>query len=327
MTSAPGQPPLTLSVILPVYNRADRLAPALESVLNQTRPAEEILVVDDGSSDDLAGALAPCRDRITLIRQDNGGVARARNTGAAQARGTWLTFQDSDDLWAPDHLETVVRDLSGAAPNTVCHLGDVTYIGPGYRQRLLADIKARPFPEDRSETVAAPLPLVISGMTLQAAAIRRDVFARLGGFDEEMRMLSDTAFFCQLALEGPFEVTGHPMADILRLDGDDSAITSLHRTNALYARQMSLRLLERIPLDRLSPPEAAQVRRMRSGARFRLAEVLMRTDPAAARRELLASARSHPSPLTGWTKAALGLGLGRHGYALLQRRHTVLDRS
>lgn len=324
---------LTFSVILPVYNRAASLAPALDSVLAQTRPADEILVIDDGSSDDLETALAPYAGRITLIRQPNGGVANARNTAARQARGTWLTFQDSDDLWAPDHLETVARDLEGAGPDdgagadVVCHLGDVTYIGDGYRQRLLADIKRRVFPGDRAERVESPLSLVISGMTLQAAAIRADVFARLGGFDEEMRMLSDTAFFCQLALEGPFRVTGRNMADILRIEGDAGAITAMHRTKRLYARQMSLRILDRIAQDRLSPGEALMVRRMLSGARFRLAEVLAETDPAEARRVLVASARSHPAPLTGWAKAAIGLVFGRRGFAYLQRRHTVLDRS
>lgn len=318
---------LRFTVILPVYNRADSITPALESVLNQTRPADEVLVIDDGSSDDLETALAPYAGRITLIRQANGGVANARNTAAAQAVGDWLTFQDSDDLWAPDHLETVARDLQGVGPDVVCHLGDVTYIGEGYRQQLLADIKHRPFPEDRAERTEDPLPLVISGMTLQAAAIRADVFARLGGFDEEMRMLSDTAFFCQLALEGPFCVTGRNMADILRIEGDGNAITAMHRTKRVYARQMSLRILEKIDQARLSAPDALMVRRMLSGARFRLAEALFDTDPAEARRVLLVSARTHPAPLTGWAKAALGLIFGKRGFAFLHRRHTVLDRS
>ena len=76
-TERPVRMHVGFTVILPVYNRAAHIAPALASVLDQTRPAEEIIVVDDGSSDDLESALAPYRDRITLIRQENGGVAKA----------------------------------------------------------------------------------------------------------------------------------------------------------------------------------------------------------------------------------------------------------
>lgn len=318
--------PLSFSVILPVYNRAATLAPALESVLNQTRPAEEILVIDDGSKDDIEAALASYGDRVTLIRQANGGVANARNTAAKAAKGTWLSFQDSDDLWASDHLETQARDLATASEDVVCHLGDVTYIGDGYNERLFS-IKNRQFPEDHAEQIDRALPLVISGMTLQASAIRRDVFARLGGFDEEMRMLSDTAFFCQLALEGAFLVTGRNMCDILREEGDQNAITSMHRTKRLYAREMAVRILDRIPQDRLNDAERLQVRRMLSGARFQMAEVLAETDAAAARKLLATSAMQHPSPVTGWSKAALGMILGKKGFELLRRRHKVLDRS
>lgn len=314
------------SVILPVYNRATSLAPALESVLNQTHPAHEILVMDDGSQDDIEAALAPYAGKIRILRQANAGVAAARNAAAAQASGGWLTFQDSDDLWTPTHLESVARDLAKAGADVVCHLGDVVYVGEGYEESLFA-IKARRFPTGSAERLEDPLPLVISGMTLQAAAIRSDVFARLGGFDAEMRMLSDTAFFCQLALEGAFLVTGDEMARIQRLPGDTDSITSLHRKNALYGRQMHVRILERLLPRKLRPDQRQLVNRMLSGAEFRLAEVLHRSDRAAAFGMLLQSARRHPKPMTGWGKAALAAVLGKAGYRRVLERHRSLDRS
>lgn len=321
MTASPG-----FTVILPVYNRAASLEPALLSVLKQSHPPEEVIVLDDGSVDDIARVLAPYDGRIRLVRQDNAGVAAARNHAARLATQPWLTFQDSDDLWTPDHLAIAARDLAQAGPEIVAHLGDVTYVGAGYRESLF-DIKSRSFPSDQAETLHRPLDLVISGMTLQGAALRKEVFDRLGGFDTEMRMLSDTAFFCQLALEGDFLVTGAEMAEIQRLEGDEDAITSLHRKNALYGRQMHVRILDRLLPRDLTAAEQALVDRLLSGAQFRLAQVLHETDPAAARRMLWQSARRHPSARTGWTKALIAGVLGRTGYARILGRHTALDRS
>ena len=312
-TAAGQGGPVRLSVILPVYNRAHSIAEALQSVLDQTHPADEIIVVDDGSSDDLETALAPYRADIRLIRQPNAGVAAARNTGAAAARGGWLAFQDSDDLWSRDHLATVMRDLTGAPADTVAHLGDVTYTGAGYTEALFA-IKNRTFPQDHAARLEDPLPLVISGMTLQGAAIRRDVFARLGGFDTAMRMLSDTAFFCQLALEGPFAVTGRTLAEIRRLPGDDSALTSLHRKNAVYARQMHVRGLAALAARPLSPAHRVLADKRLSGAEFRLAQALHSRDPKAARALLWQAARRHPSPLKGWIKSQMAAIMGPPGY-------------
>lgn len=317
---------MTFTVILPTYNRGATLVPALESVLNQTRPADQVIVIDDGSHEDPTPILVPYMDRIHFIRQENGGVAHARNSAARQATGDWLTFQDSDDLWDPDHLAVVERDLAQADGDVVCHIGDVTYVGDGYRESLLG-IKRMTFPTDRAERVADPLGLVISGMTLQAAAIRRDVFARLGGFDEGMRMLSDTALFCLLALEGPFMVTGHNMADILRAEGDTASITSMNRTKRLYAQQMRVRILEPLAARPLTPAQKALVMPRLSGARFRLAQRIAENGPRAAWPLLLQAAREHPSVLRGWGKSATAFVFGQTGYRWMSRDSGMLDRS
>jgi hypothetical protein len=206
-----------------------------------------------------------------------------------------------------------MRDLVQAPSDTVAHLGDVTYTGAGYTERLF-DIKQRAFPDDRAIRVTDVLPLVISGMTLQGAAIRRDVFTRLGGFDAGMRMLSDTAFFCQLALEGPFAVTGRPLAVIRRLPGDEEAITSLHRKNAAHARQMHVRALAALAVRPLTPAQQRLANRTLSGAEFRLAQALHPRDPRAARALLRQAARRHPSPLKGWIKSCAAAIMGPPGY-------------
>lgn len=99
------------SVIIPVYNKADTLGMAIESVCAQTIGEWELIVVDDGSTDDVESAMAPyaADSRIRLIRQKNAGVSAARNRGIGAAREPYLAFLDADDEWLPRHLEALKR--------------------------------------------------------------------------------------------------------------------------------------------------------------------------------------------------------------------------
>ncbi len=99
---------MKFSVIVPIYNKANTVAAALESIYAQTIKDFEIVLVDDGSTDDVEKAVEPWRsDKLRLIRQENGGVSVARNTGIFHARGEYICFLDADDLWKEDHLETI----------------------------------------------------------------------------------------------------------------------------------------------------------------------------------------------------------------------------
>ena len=93
-----------VSVVIPAYNRAAYLAQAIDSVLAQTYTPLEIIVVDDGSTDDTAQLAASYLPRIQLIRQANAGAAAARNSGIAQSHGELIALLDSDDRWLPDKL-------------------------------------------------------------------------------------------------------------------------------------------------------------------------------------------------------------------------------
>ncbi len=93
------------SVIIAVHNGARTIARAVDSVLEQTHPRREIIVVDDGSSDNIAAVLAGYGDRLRCIHQANAGVSAARNAGVAAARGGWLAFLDADDWYYPRRLE------------------------------------------------------------------------------------------------------------------------------------------------------------------------------------------------------------------------------
>jgi glycosyltransferase involved in cell wall biosynthesis len=120
----------TVSVIIPAFRAAHTISRALESVLAQTRVPDEILVVDDGSPDNLAAALAEYRDRVTLIRKPNGGAASARNLGIERSRGDFLAFLDADDYWEPEKLEKQLSVLR-AYPELVLVAGRFFFQPPG----------------------------------------------------------------------------------------------------------------------------------------------------------------------------------------------------
>lgn len=96
---------MNISVVVPVYNRADVIGQALDSALNQTFPPLEVLVADDGSTDGTRAAVERYGDRVRYLYQENAGASAARNLGISQARGEWISFLDSDDEWLPHKLE------------------------------------------------------------------------------------------------------------------------------------------------------------------------------------------------------------------------------
>ncbi|RYX86183.1 glycosyltransferase [bacterium] len=107
---------MTISVVIPVYNRGEAIASTLDSVLNQTWEAFEIIVVDDGSTDGSADWIeANYGDSVRVIRQKNGGVARARNRGWREAGGEWIAFLDHDDEFREDKLEVLKPFIEGEA--------------------------------------------------------------------------------------------------------------------------------------------------------------------------------------------------------------------
>src|ERR1700751_873927 len=99
----------TVSVIIPTFNRGKLVVNAIRSVLCQTYRDYEIIVVDDGSTDDTAEALTPYMDRIQYVYQVNQGTSAAKNKGIQLARGRWISVLDSDDLWLPTKLEAQLK--------------------------------------------------------------------------------------------------------------------------------------------------------------------------------------------------------------------------
>jgi glycosyltransferase involved in cell wall biosynthesis len=125
---------LSVSVIIPTYNRAALLPRAVGSALRSLEPGDEVIVVDDGSTDDTEAALRPVRDRIRLVRLPHGGAGRARNRGVARATGSLVAFLDSDDEWMPDKLR-LQRTLLEQRPDVVFSFSDFAIRREGREDR------------------------------------------------------------------------------------------------------------------------------------------------------------------------------------------------
>src|ERR1035441_5323830 len=103
---------MSISVVIPAYNRSRFIAETLESVLAQTLQPDEVLVVDDGSTDDTAAIAESFVPRVRVFRRSNQKQAAARNFGVMQATSEWIAFNDADDLWDPNKLELQMEELA-----------------------------------------------------------------------------------------------------------------------------------------------------------------------------------------------------------------------
>jgi glycosyltransferase involved in cell wall biosynthesis len=117
--STTGYP--TVSVALTTFNRKELLSRALHSVLTQSLPPNEIIVCDDGSTDGTQQELAPEFPSIVWLKQENKGVASARNLGIRHARGSWIALLDSDDEWKPEKLELQLECMKRNPRSRACH--------------------------------------------------------------------------------------------------------------------------------------------------------------------------------------------------------------
>lgn len=212
---------MKLSVVIPAYNRAHLIGETLRSLLVQTRPADEIIVVDDGSTDETAAVAAASGGIVKVIRQTNGGPASARNTGFRAARGEFIHFFDSDDLAAPNKHAVQLAALEATS-------ADIAY-GPWIKGRL-ADGKFTPsnhvFQQKGlpgGENLIKSL-LTNWSVVPHAALFRRTIVERAGGFPEDLFGTEDQQMFLACLLAGARVVHTPDTIEFYR-EGDAGKIT------------------------------------------------------------------------------------------------------
>lgn len=212
-----------VSVILPTYNRANCIERAVDSVLSQTYPYWELLVVDDGSTDnteEIIASYAASDHRVRYYRQpSNRGVSAARNEGVRQALYEYIAFQDSDDVWHEDKLEKQMRIL---AENP--HVGLVYCAMQGTRQ----DGSAVLIPDrtvERTLLCGNLYKLLLQGNVIgaPAAVMRRECARQCGGFDETLSCLEDWELFLRIAKMYEIGYVDEPLVDADFHDGGVSS--------------------------------------------------------------------------------------------------------
>ena len=190
---------MTISVIIPSYNADKWLSATVASVRAQSRPADEVIVVDDGSTD---GTEDLCRGfglDVRYVRRENGGLAAARNTGVANTTGEWLLFLDADDILLPDALASLAS--TAAAMDAGVVYGFVLQ-----RQDCTTEAKlhGRPYAVGEPPVPAkahfwwTPIP------TAGCALISRSLNARVGGFDENFRQVEDAEYWLRCGVTASF---------------------------------------------------------------------------------------------------------------------------
>lgn len=218
-----------VSAIIPTYNRRELVVHAVGTVLAQTFPVDEIIVVDDGSTDGTEAALRTAfGDRIVYLRQANAGVSAARNRGMALARGRYLALLDSDDEWLPEKTARQV-DWLEAHPDFGMVLCDVSRTDAERRPVDRLE-RRRLTPEDGWVLKWALLEPALAPVS---ALFRREVFQTTGGFDESLRTAEDLDFHLRVARDWKIGVVDAVLATAMR--GHDG-LSALAQTYEDYVR-------------------------------------------------------------------------------------------
>lgn len=221
-----------VSVIMPTYNTASLIAEALDSVLAQTYPDFEVIVINDGSPDtpELERVLSPYRERIVYLKQENRRACGARNNGISHAKGEYLAFLDSDDSWAPGYLQSQIEHLEADPSLDMIYCdcmiyGDAPQAGKTFMQGCPS---VGPVSFETVLTERSQIP--ISG-----TIVRRQALIKAGGFDERLAMCDDYEMWLRLAFNGA-RISYYPdVLSRIRIGRPSSLSSSKSRMVAAFA--------------------------------------------------------------------------------------------
>lgn len=288
--SEPSHP--TVSVIIPAYNCAALLAEAVASVRAQTYEDYEVIVVDDGSTDDTADVaekLAADWPRMRAIRAEHKGLAAARNRAVTEMKGQWIAMLDADDLWLPEKLQRCMDYLAEHADLSIVYtpMAPITLAGEiitGHSKPCLAGRLT----EQLFQSIFVHDP---------ASVIHKRVIEECGGFDESLPVSVGHEFWLRVSTKFEFGLIDEPLA--LRRWSEQS----LTRRNRSRGRRIKADMLERFYFQKGGNqlvPRRPAMRRL-SSVHYKAGKLLLAEgDPREARRYLAKAVKYKPTNLRAW---------------------------
>jgi glycosyltransferase involved in cell wall biosynthesis len=225
---------MRISVVIPSYNRAHTLQRALQSVYQQSSAVDEVILVDDGSTDDSNLALADLFPALTIIRQSHQGVSAARNRGIRAARHDWIALLDSDDCWLPRKIETI-RAAAAENPDFILYHSDEIWIRDGVHVNPMRKHRKTGgwiFQQCLPLCAISPSTTVIQKATLQT----------LGLFDENLPACEDYDLWLRLCHRFPVYFVDQPL--VTRYGGHDDQLSQQHPQMDRFRVRSLARLLD-----------------------------------------------------------------------------------
>jgi len=193
----------SITAVITTHNRVTLLPRALDSVLQQTQAVDEIIIVNDGSTDGTPAWLEQLDSNITVITQAQQGISAARNSAIRAARGEWLAFLDDDDSWLPDKLERQIQALTNNPEHRLCH-GEEIWIRNGTRVNAMNK-------HQKHGGWIYPLCLPICVISPSAAMIHRSLFEDIGLFDEDLPACEDYDLWLRICSQEPVAFIDKPL--------------------------------------------------------------------------------------------------------------------
>jgi glycosyltransferase involved in cell wall biosynthesis len=234
-----------VTVVIPTHNRSRFLREAVTSVLAQRGVPLEVLVVDDGSKDETPEVLETFGDFITAVFQPHRGVSAARNHGIRLARGEWIAFLDSDDLWLPGKLEIQMAFLEAHPLLRICQTEEI-WIRNGKR------LNPRKY-HQKPQGHCFPLLLERCLISPSAVVIHRDLFSQVGSFDESLPACEDYDLWLRIGCRHPLGLVEEPL--IVKRGGHADQLSATIPALDVYRIQSLVHLLQR---ESLAPEQRKQ---------------------------------------------------------------------
>lgn len=296
MQKSPDSTPL-VSVIIPTYNYGHFVADAVNSALRQTYPNMEIIVVDDGSTDNTQDVLKQFEGRIINIKKPNGGLSAARNTGLERAKGAYIAILDSDDVWLAEKTEKQIRAF---AQNPELGVVSCSAYEVDYGLNVKKELPYKNYPDKAEFVKNLALRNIVSGGS--SAMIKKECFDKVGGFDVEISPSADWEMWLRISQYYRFHLIEEPL---VKIRAGSENMSSLK--NAGKMLETELRVMEKLAANNIHFKGNTALQKEALSYRYFCAAwaCWSGNEITLARRHILKALAVHPASFLNKNQAAL----------------------